>query len=274
MTGDFHIHSQFSDGSYSLAEIISHARDKNIKALSLTDHDTVSGLEEFLQLSKAHGLVAVAGVELSSVFENEDVHILGYGIDFHNKTLLERLNFFQQKRKERLKKIIECLQESGLKVSYEDFKGLEKSSESPGRSHIASVLVKKGYCQSVSEAFKLWLGRGSRCFQEKYLISPFEQIELVNEASGIAVLAHPGDYKIELPLKELVKAGLKGIEVFHPDHGPGEVEKYLAIASEYGLLITGGSDAHGPQSDRGYLIGDAVLPEEYTLMFLKELGVI
>lgn len=202
-----------------------------------------------------------------------DIHIIGLGIDHTNELLLQSLERFREKRRKRLQEIIDCLKEAGIELAEEDFKELESSSGSIGRVHVAMVLKKKGYVNSVSEAFDLWLARKRPCFREKMLVSPFEQIRIISQASGIPVLAHPGDYKFEIPLKEMIDAGLRGIEAFHPDHSEEETQKFLRLAEEYDLLVSGGSDAHGQKAERGYRIGELRLPDLYERKLLEALGI-
>lgn len=272
MPADFHIHSQFSDGTYSIEDILRVSQEEGLTSIALTDHDTVSGLKEILEKSSSSEIIVVPGIELSSVYEGEDVHILGLGIDFNNGELLSALEYFQEKRRERLLKIIECLQEAGFELNENDFSDFNFHSESIGRVHVAEVLKRKGFVSSVSEAFELWLSRKSPCFKEKFIVTPFEQIKLIERASGLPVLAHPGDYSKKVPLVEMVKAGLKGIEAFHPDHKSEQIKAFLDFAEEHSLVVTGGSDAHGPGSERGYNIGFIKLPDSYEKRVLEVLG--
>ncbi|MCX7831777.1 MAG: PHP domain-containing protein [Actinobacteria bacterium] len=273
MPADYHIHSNYSDGTYTIDQIIEEAERKQLTSISLTDHDSVGGIKEIVEKSNRSGIKVVPGIELSSVYKDEDVHILGYGIDFKNEELLSSLELFKKKRIERLIEIVDCLKEFGYEIEVEDLLEIAGSSEAVGRSHIARVLVNKGYINSVSEAFNVWLSRNKPCFREKFIVTPFEQINLVIKSSGIPVLAHPGDYRVSLPIEDLVDAGLKGIEVFHPDHTEDQIIEFLELAKRYGLLILGGSDAHGPDSERGYSIGQIKLPDEYERVFLEAVGI-
>lgn len=273
MPADYHIHSNYSDGTYNIDQIIKEAEKKQLTSISLTDHDSVSGIKEIIEKSNSSRIKVVPGIELSSVYMDEDVHILGYGIDFQNEELQLSLELFKKKRLERLIEIVNCLKELGYEIEIETLFEIAGSSEAVGRSHIARALVNKGYINSVSEAFDFWLSRSKPCFKEKFVVSPFEQINLVIKSSGIPVLAHPGDYKVTLPIGDLVDAGLKGIEVFHPDHTEDQIIEFLELAKRYGLLILGGSDAHGPNSERGYSIGHIKLPDEYERVFLEAVGI-
>lgn len=269
MIGDLHIHSYFSDGDYKPQEIIAEAERKGLQAVSLTDHDCVDGLEEFLRAASKSPLKAIPGIELSSVFEDEDIHILGYGIDFRDSQLQSYLVQLRKKREERVVKMLDCLEEKGIRIDVQDVLKEAHMEGAIGRVHIAKVLVKHGFVESISEAFEIWLGRDGLCFEEKYRIDPVDHITTIRELGGIAVLAHPGVYSSRIPLDEFKKAGLRGIEVFHPDHSTEDVERLLAVCEELNLLVTGGSDAHGPQAERGFEIGDVYLGEPYLSRFLE-----
>lgn len=273
MPADFHIHSCYSDGSYTIEEIIERSLEQGLTSIALTDHDTVEGIPEILEKSRNLELVVVPGIELSSVYMNHDIHIIGLGIDHQNEQLLQNLENFREKRRKRLLEIIDCLKEAGIQLSEDDFEEFQTTSSSIGRVHVAMVLKKKGYVGSVSEAFDLWLARKRPCFREKMVVSPFEQIRVIAQASGIPILAHPGDYRFEIPLKEMIDAGLRGIEAFHPDHTEEQTREFLRIAEKYNLLVSGGSDAHGQKAERGYRIGELKLPEFYERKLLEALGI-
>lgn len=272
MPADIHVHTCYSDGAYTVEEALKIAAEKNLTFMAVTDHDTVSGLGELTAKANLYGISVIAGIELSSVYEQEDVHILGYGINWQDKNLVEKLDFFRSRRLERFIEILRCLEENGFKLNAEEIEALIRRQQSLGRSHLARMLVKKGYASSVGEVFSKWLSRGRPCFKEKYQVTPFEQIRLIKEAGGIAVLAHPGDYAVMPDFKSLVDAGLDGIEVFHPDHSPAQVSRFLEIADHFKLLVSGGSDAHGPGGERGYEIGTVVLEDRYLEAILERLG--
>lgn len=269
MPADLHIHSTFSDGTDTPEEIASQLKEAQIMVASLTDHDSISGTERFINACKKEGIIPVPGIELSSVFEGEDVHILGYGINFRDTFLAEYLKDLRQKRVERLEKIIDCLRDNGFDVDLEELFHVSSGEYAVGRAHLARLLVEKGYVESVEEAFDKWLGRGKLCFSEKYILSPEAQIQVVLELEGIPVLAHPAAYRKKPDIDELLKVGLKGIEVFHPDHSVKDVAELLDLAFEKKLVITGGSDSHGRDQSRGFTIGTAFLPEIYVEDFLS-----
>jgi predicted metal-dependent phosphoesterase TrpH len=273
MPADLHIHTIFSDGTYSIEEVLQLATEKNLTFVSITDHDTVAGIEKIIDLAADYKVNVIAGVELSSVFMDEDIHLLGYGIDWKKSSFQSSLAYFKEKRIERFKEILRCLETNSIVFESEDLEVFKLENRIPGRVHLAELLVKKGYVSSVEEAFKKWLARGSPCFREKYAVSPFDQIRLIKEARGLAVLAHPGDYTVYPDLKSLVEAGLDGLEVFHPDHTPADVNYFLQLAKEYGLLVFGGSDAHGPGCERGYSIGTVVLDDSYLEPIIERLKI-
>jgi len=272
MPADLHIHTKHSDGAYTIEEVLKIAAEKDLGFIAVTDHDTISGLEELVEKADHYGISVIAGIELSSVYDGEDIHILGYGIKWQDENLIEKLNYFKSRRLERFLEIVRCLEESGIKLDEAEIEQLLRNQQSLGRTHLAEMLVRKGYASSVTEAFSKWLSRGRPCFREKYLVTPFDQIRLLKESGGIAVLAHPGDYIVIPDFKSLLDAGLDGVEVFHPDHSPAQIDRFLEIAEQYQLLVSGGSDAHGPGCERGYEIGTVVLDDRYLGPILERLG--
>lgn len=272
MPADLHIHSSFSDGSETPKEIVQILKLKGINVASITDHDSVSGVEQFLALCSKEDIYGVSGIELSSVYEGEDYHVLGYGIRYSDPVLHEKLKEFRSLRLNRIKKMIECLREKGFQIDFEEIEKDFSGEYSIGRIHLARFMVKKGMAQSVDEVFIRWLGRESDCFAEKYLVNPENQIELILELGGIPVLAHPASYRKKPDLRKLKKAGLRGIEVFHPDHSWEDIQALIDLAKDLNLIITGGSDAHGEHSERGYAIGKSVLPDIYLEKFLDALN--
>jgi predicted metal-dependent phosphoesterase TrpH len=271
MPADLHIHSTFSDGSQTPEEIVELLKLRGITAAAVTDHDSVSGIERFLASCSGEGIYGIPGIELSSVHDGEDYHVLGYGINYTDPLLEDKLKEFRSLRLNRLKKMIECLREKGFQIDFEELERDFSGEYSIGRIHLARFMVKKGMAESIDEVFSRWLGRGSECFAEKYLVSPEKQIGLILDLGGLPVLAHPASHRKKPDFEKLKKAGLKGIEVFHPDHSEEDIQALIALADDLNLIVTGGSDAHGEGSERGYTIGKAVLPDSYLKRFLDAL---
>lgn len=262
------MHTVYSDGIYTPEQVINIALSKGLSAVAVADHDTTEGVKPFLKAAAGSGLVSVPAVEMSTRFQDEDVHILIYGVDPDSKELNEKLDFLRAKRLERARRIIECLKQCGFELSMEDVaRAAGGSLHSAGRAHIARVLVNRGYAASVQEAFDRFLARGKECFMEKDML----QLNDILSIPGIHVLAHPGHITSMEAVRSIIASGVEGLEVFHPDHDDATKERFLALAEEHSLLVTGGSDAHGPDAGRGYDIGDEVLPDQYLLLFLDRL---
>ncbi len=246
---DLHIHSHYSDGTASPAQLLDLASDAGLTAISLTDHDTVEGNIELAALAAKTNIKVIPGLEISSTHREYSLHILGYGIDPDNDALKTWLSQLQQGRVERNKKIIAKIFDLGLDVHIDELEALSVCGQT-GRPHIARLLVNKGIVGTVNDAFKHYLRKGAPAWSNRFTYTAGQSIEAIHNAGGVAVLAHPGqlapDMKcLPLLLSQLVELGLDGIEVFYPGYFP-KAEKSLAkLAGKYKLVMTGGSDYHG-----------------------------
>ncbi|MEB3278898.1 MAG: PHP domain-containing protein [Lyngbya sp.] len=243
---ELHCHTTYSDGTLTPSQLVAAAQDAGVKALAITDHDTLSGWEEAFSAASGLDLEVVPGVELSTVYNERSLHILGF---YPNKNKLyyplsERL----EGRKRRAQQIINKLTELGYPVELPPMgEGI-----APSRPHIATALVKAGYVQSSQEAFEKWLGDDQPAFVQYEKFSAEEGIKLLLNCEAIPVWAHPYLFRggeVATVLKDLVAAGLLGIEVYHPSHTPKQIHHLESLCAEYGLLKTGGSDFHSPNSD-------------------------
>lgn len=252
---DLHLHSTTSDGSFTPRELIKMAHRCALDAVALTDHDTVAGVAEFQEAGEEFNIETFTGVEVSADFTGRTMHILGYGLDIQNFSLLHWLSSIQEGRASRNFRIIERLQSLGVSITIDDVNqeaGIAKTANKQiGRLHIAGVLLKKGIVVDVREAFDRFLGRGAPAYVERKRFSPEECIDMISKSGGIAVLAHPKvlqfshKEEMERTLQRLVAAGLRGIEVYYTSHLPFEVQYYKQLADKFGLIVTGGSDFHG-----------------------------
>jgi hypothetical protein len=247
---DLHVHSTASDGSYAPGEVVRLAKEANLAAMALTDHDTVEGLDEALAAGEALGLEVIPGVEISARFAGDSMHIVGLFIEHHDGQLNGRLEVLKKARADRNPKIVAKLNALGLKVSMDDVIRLSGGGQ-VGRPHIARALLEAGYVRSVQEAFDTYLRNGGPAYVEKFRFPPAEAIAMIREAKGVPVLSHPFTLGLgsaaalrEL-LKELQALGLAGLEVFYSDHTPEQEALYLRLARELDLLLSGGSDFHG-----------------------------
>lgn len=271
---DLHTHSSYSDGSLSPRELVQLAKERRLRAIALTDHDTVAGLEEALEAGDELGVEVVPGVEISAQYPPGTMHILGYYLHGSHPGLLGALKKLQEARAARNPKIIQRLQALGLEITTSEV--LDLSTGQVGRPHIARALVNKGYVSSIDEAFSRYLKKGAVAYVEKFRFPPEEAIAIIRRAGGIAVLAHPFTLGMDKPdelallVRELAKMGLEGIEVFYPGHTEDMVVIYEGVAKRLGLVCTGGSDFHGNFRDHSYL-GKTILGKELDYELLKDL---
>jgi predicted metal-dependent phosphoesterase TrpH len=247
---DLHTHSSASDGSYPPAALVRLAQEQGLRALALTDHDTTEGLAEALRAGRELGVEVIPGVEISAQFSDDTMHILGLFIDYQNGRLEERLAVLQRARKERNPQILEKLCRLGLPITMAQVERISGGGQM-GRPHIARALMESGFVKTVQEAFDIYLRKGGRAYVEKFRFSPQEALDMIREARGIPVLAHPFTLGLKSPgalqqlLQELMAWGLAGLEVFYADHTPEQEALYLKLARQLNLLVTGGSDFHG-----------------------------
>jgi len=262
---DLHIHSIYSDGSLTPFEIINICKQLELKVISITDHDTVSGLGEVFTLARGD-VEIIPAVEMSSNIGYLDIHILGYYIDYKNGELLAYLEDFKKHRIERVKKIIKKLSDDGIQLEFEQIKAVAQNC-SLGRPHIAEVLVENGYVRSINEAFSRYLGYGLPYYEPKKDVHPKEVINRIKRSHGIPVIAHPGTINDEQIIYSLIMHGAQGIEVWHPEHNQKWQQQLYEIALKNGLLMTGGSDCHGRRG--GFQIGCIGCSEDDVLMMKR-----
>jgi predicted metal-dependent phosphoesterase TrpH len=248
MSADLHIHTTASDGLFSPEEVVRMAKDTGLQAIAITDHDTVGGVAQAAVAAAKLGMELVPGIEISTLADGQDVHVLGYFVDTEQEWFLKRLQSLRNTRAERNRKIIEKLNELGIAITWEEVQA-KKRGASPekniGRPHIAELLVDKGVVRSMDEAFERYLGKDGAAYVTTKRITPFEAIDLIKEAGGVPVLAHPGLYENDALVEEIITHGLAGLEVYHPDHDEERTERYRKMAERHGLIITAGSDFHG-----------------------------
>jgi predicted metal-dependent phosphoesterase TrpH len=240
---DLHMHSYYSDGYNSPEILINKADSRGIKILSITDHDSVNGISEAIEYASKLGIEVIPGVEISTDIRDTEVHILGYFVDPKNKDLEHYLNFFREERVKRAIRMVKKLNILGLDLSIEDVFVFAKNS-AIGRPHIAQALLAKGQVKSFFEAFYKYIGNHAPAYERKVHLSPQSAFKIISDAGGLSFIAHPGNMP-EILIKELIDAGVDGIEVIHPSHSPEQVRFYRGVVNEYFLLESGGSDFHG-----------------------------
>jgi predicted metal-dependent phosphoesterase TrpH len=242
---ELHSHTTFSDGTLTPGDLVDAAIKAGVKALAITDHDTLAGWDQAIQAAGSN-LEIVPGVELSTVENGKSLHVLGFYP--RRETLEPALEERIAGRKRRARLIIQKLQALGYSVTLPELPG----NMAPGRPHIAAALVRAGHVNSSREAFDRWLGDSGPAYVQYEKFSAAEGIQLLRQSGAVPVWAHPYLFRggtVETLLPRLVEAGLMGLEVYHPNHSPSEVRKLEAYCQQYGLLMTGGSDYHGPSLD-------------------------
>lgn len=240
---ELHCHTTFSDGTLTPRQLVEAAVATGVRALAITDHDTLAGWDEACKVASAYNLEIVPGVELSTVYNERSLHILGF---YPDKDKLELpLRDRVEGRKRRAQQMVAKLAALGYPIELPEL----GEGVAPARPHIAQALVKAGYVQSSHEAFARWLGDNGPAYVRYEKFSATEGIELLRNCGAVPVWAHPYLFqggKIETVLKELVDAGLMGLEAYHPSQKRSEQKHLQQLATEYNLIITGGSDYHGP----------------------------
>ncbi|MBO8125691.1 MAG: PHP domain-containing protein [Firmicutes bacterium] len=266
---DLHTHSTASDGRDAPDELVEKAVEQGLTALSLTDHDSVNGLAEAAQAAHTAFLTFIPGIEITTDFEDNELHLLGYFIDYQDPEIIQVCIDIHQARRQRAKEILDRLAKEGFPLSWEE---VNKDSDGfVGRSHIVDALVDKGLVSPVGRDhfFDVYLSKAGRAYVPHYYISPDKAIRLIWKSGGVPVLAHPGRMNGDWDLKKLVDMGIAGIEAWYPTHTRQETAFYLEQAQCYGLVPTGGSDYHG----RGkQVLGMPEVPDE-TIELLREAAV-
>ncbi|MDZ4832190.1 MAG: PHP domain-containing protein [Candidatus Melainabacteria bacterium] len=270
---DLHLHSTHSDGNWTPSQLVAHAINIGMDTIALTDHDTVSGIDE--ALASADGkLEVVPALEINTVWTDksgvsQDVHILGYFIDKENETLLALLKRQQEARNEHVRKLVDILAAEGMKISFQAIHEIADGSPI-GKVHVTQAIVSCGGASDVTEAYTKFYDRKSKYYVKRESVSPFEAIEAIRAAGGITSIAHPS-YCADLTslIVDLSKHGLDGIEVYHSAHQPQHEASHLKLAERLNLLITGGSDCHGPWGEHESLMGTIPVPPD-VIVKLKQ----
>lgn len=275
MKVDLHIHSKYSDGELAPAKIVDTCADAGLDIIALTDHDNVNGIFEARQQAKVcKNLKVIAGIELSAFDNEQETHILAYGIDFESHLLKEKMFKIQKMREDRNVKMIQKFKELGIFIDYDKLKECH-AGEVIGRGHMAKELIAQGICSSVQEAFGQYLSPTGLAYVVSRRLTVAEAVEFAGKHGGVAVLAHPSKLKkntaqTERFVKELVQLGLKGIEACYFSHTNVERDFYLYLAERYNLDVFGGSDFHS--DTYGVKLGTYFEPPQKTCDLLLELA--
>ncbi len=253
---ELHAHTHFSDGVLSPEALVALALERGLRALAVTDHDSVEGVAPALAAATGQ-LEVVPGIEVSSTLEGHDLHVLGYFVEAGSEPLARRLGQFREERRERARAILERLETLGAPIAADEV----FAAAGPGvvgRPHIAQALLRAGHVASIDVAFQKYLGARGSAFVPRPAFPSAEAVRIIRDAGGVAVLAHPGLLERRL-VEQLTEAGLAGIEVWHPQHGASAQRHWREVAEDLGLVATGGSDFHGPH--RGAGLGEMPVPE-------------
>ncbi|ONI45699.1 hypothetical protein AN642_01315 [Epulopiscium sp. SCG-B10WGA-EpuloA2] len=247
---DLHTHSNISDGTFTPRELAFYAKAKGLYAIALTDHDTTAGIFECTRAGALVGLKVIPGIEISCVYNNIEIHILGYFIDTENIELQHVINKISNERKTRNEKMLERLNELGFNIKMQDINPKNNEKLSITRANFAAALMQKGYFTDREEIFKQYLGKDKPAYISREYIDYKDCINAIKNSGGIAVIAHPYLYKfkdvtIDKFISDLSEAGISGIETIYPEHTDLQENEYFKLCQTYNLVPTGGTDFHG-----------------------------
>jgi predicted metal-dependent phosphoesterase TrpH len=272
MSIDLHIHSTFSDGSMTPAELVRLARQSRLSAIAVTDHDTTDGIEEAMEAGRALGVTVISGVELSVKLGDINLHLLGYLFDSRQQDFLQALQRVQEGRLVRNGLILEALRRQGVSIQPSELMEVAGPGQC-GRPHIAQLMIAKGAVKTLDEAFERYLGQGGSAYVPRFIYSAGDAIALIHRAGGLAVLAHPQllektGQNFPGVIAELHRLGLDGVEVYYPSHSRQFRKMLQRLTEKHGLLKTGGSDYHGAirpgttlAGGKGCFVSDQLLVE-------------
>ncbi len=264
---DLHVHSTASDGTLSPTELIIKAKEVGLRAVALTDHDTIDGIQEAIEAGEKYGIEVIAGIELAAQYGAGEIHILGLDIDITSAPFLTQIKYYQGARDRRNILMVQKLNEIGFDITMEELYTL-CGGEIITRAHYARLLLQKGYTRTMEETFQKYLSPGLPAYVHREIPTPVQCIEMIAHAKGVAILAHPTLYKftdaqLDELLKELKSYGLVGIETIYSLHTNIQEQRIRSLAHKYKLCITGGSDFHGANKKNihlGYGKGNLRVP--------------
>jgi len=259
---DLHLHTTGSDGRLTPTELVKLARTRGLKVIAVTDHDSVGGIDEAVKEARNKPQITVVpGVEINTDLASGELHVLGYFIDYGSPDLIVSLEKIRESRVGRAEKMVDKLHALGLQVEWKRVLDLARG-DSICRPHIAQAMLEKGYVTSEREAFDKYIGRNGPAYVEREKIKPVDAVEIIKRAGGLPVLAHPADIQeLDNMIKELIQAGLVGLEVYYGQYDQATVEKLIRIADQYKLIMTGGTDYHHFQDNHEVPMGSIDIPD-------------
>ncbi len=269
MKTDLHIHTYFSDGVFTPEKIVDTAIEVGLGSIAITDHDNILAYDVAQNYIKENNLQdkieIIRGIEVNTLYKNYEVHILGYFMDPKDSDFQNLIKAQQQARVKQTKEILNLLnKKEGIKIKFEDIKKLVAPNGSIGRPHIARAITSAGGTTNVMDAYAKYIHVDSPVYVQRKTVSPQDAVEIIYDAGGIPVIAHPHDLEniAEGLIKDLMNYGLRGIEAYHRKHSPAMVEYFSSMAESLGLIVTGGSDFHAPNIINGQIVlGKNFIPE-------------
>jgi len=267
---DLHTHTTASDGSLSPRELVKEAARRGVRVLAITDHDSTDGLAEALAETRMHPpLTLVPGIEINCDVDGGEIHILGYFPDYEVPWFQEFCRAQRVERIARIHRIAARLAELGMPIDPQEVFALVKEG-SPGRPHVAQVMIRRGYVKSMREAFDRYLRAGGPAHVPRKKLTPRDAVALVRKARGVPVLAHPGLAELDELIPGLIEAGLMGIECYYLEHSVAQTAAYVQMCKDFGLVPTGGSDFHGAATGRTNPLGTPPVPyAAYEALLVK-----
>lgn len=266
MSIDLHLHSHHSDGTWAPSDLVEHAVKLKMKVIALTDHDTTNGVQEALDAA-AGRVEVIPGIEINTIWNDgdgnvQDVHILGYYIDVDNEHLKEVLKRQRQARVDHLEECIKLIAGAGVPLTREKVQEFAGAG-AIGKAHITKAIVNVGGAVDIHEAYERFMVRGSPYYAQRRSVNPFEAVAAIVQSGGVASIAHPGKgEKIRSLILELKEHGMQSVEAYHRVHSGDTVRSYLRFAHRNGLIVTGGSDCHGPYEGYQSTMGSISIPKE------------
>ena len=267
---DLHIHSNVSDGQLAPGAVVGAAAKANLDAIAITDHDTVLGIAEALEAARKYPVEVIPAIEVSTTFKEVELHILGYFVDPSNPELLTHVEDAASRREMRLREMVARLLEQGVEISFETVSSGSPERGTLGRPHLARAIVDAGYVNTIAEAFDRYIGNAHSAYIPIGLLGSREAIEMIGRAGGIPIWAHPPKRHLREFLPTLRAFGLRGIEVYRPRTPRARVLQLERTAREMGLLVSGGSDWHGPEQGR---LGEFRVEASVVAELLSEGGI-
>ena len=271
---DLHLHTTASDGRLSPEDLVREAHAAGLVTMAVTDHDTTAAIAAAAAAARAHGLTCVPGIEITALHARRDVHVLAYFFDPDSGELAGFLKRQREDRRRRLFEMADALDRLGVPVDPAPLReaATPGTGRAPGRPLLAAALVRAGHVASIAEAFDRFLAEGRPAYAARQGASPVDVIALIARAGGLTSLAHPGKLRLDAMIPPLAEAGLSAIEVHHSDHSDADTDRYRRMADRLDLLVTGGSDYHGPGSGRAAGFGRIHLPADDYARLVERAG--